>query len=384
MKYMVLYGTFCPKRGKLQYYSVSKAAKMCGMNRKTIIREIKKGHLPAVQRLGRYWIEETDLKNWDERNYNSDLKNAVLAPGQSDPNKLSSHQPDKNKSQTEIQPNSSNTTIEEPGKPAGGGQEKEGATETRKNAEEYLKYWNSYSPVKYLTPDGHLPESTINMVERFMSENNIDLKHGILTIRIFFYLFDNNLLKINRAGITLKEYFKREYYLIFAFPKLTPEEEKELDTALESHEIHCYHCNELTHGDGPLIERKCPKCGMSDEIEIREQAIEESTMKKYPVLKLFYDKYYVYLKRSQAKIRAWEQKEKQEWYREVKENMYQAYAKDEDRNKIMDKVKDRIKDKDEDKLDWSIIADMNSFKREIYDEEYAQEIRKHKLAELAD
>jgi hypothetical protein len=349
----------------MKYYSINEVAEICGMNRKTIMSEIKKGHLVAKRRIGRYWVEETDLKNWDDRYDNSTSKNTVVAPGQPDPIKLSSPQPDISIPQAEIQPNSSNTTIEKSAEPAGIGQEKEGDTETGKNAKIFVKYWNFYSPVKYLTPDGNLPESIINMVERFMSENNIDLKHSLLTIRIFFYLFDNNLLKINRAAITLKQYFKREYHIIFAFPKLSSEEEKELETALASHEIFCYHCEEFTHGDGPPIEHKCSKCGRSDEIETRYQAIEESTMKKYPVLKLFYDKYQVYLKRAQGKIRARQQKESQEWRKEMDKHKYKV------------KVKDKDKDEDEDKLDWSIIADMNDFKKEIYDEQYAQEMIKH-------
>ena len=287
----------------MKYYSINEVAEICGMNRKTITSEIKKGHLVAKRRIGRYWVEETDLKNWDDRNNNSTLKNAVVAPGSSDLSKLSGPRPDDNMPQAEIEPNSANTSAE----PAGSGQEKEDDTETTKNAEKLVEYWNLYSPnPEPVATGGHLHQPIKRKAEKLMVVYNNDLKHCFLSIKIHLYFYEEKSPKA-RKPLTLKQYIDREHHIIFTFPKLTPEEEKELATAMSKKLIQCRHCGQIDDYDGPiesgklfnplgLLEKpQCsnPKCRGYD-LVVSNQPIGPDDIPHH-IAKIFYNKYRSFL-----------------------------------------------------------------------------------------
>jgi hypothetical protein len=336
----------------MKYYSINQVAEICGMNRKTITSEIKKGHLVAKRRIGRYWVEETDLKNWDDRNNISTLKNAVVAPGQPDPNKLSSRQPDKIVPQAEVELNRANTVNEKPGKPVAVDYEEADDSEIIKNAELFVAHWNKFSPTKCYTKDGHLDGLIKDKIEQLMRESNNDLTRNLLSVRIFFYLHYRKLIRGSMA-LPLTDYIKRNYHLIYAYPELTPEQEEDLDRVMEAYEINCLRCKKPTYVPGPREKHECPKCGERKEIEIRLHAVKDDGMETCKALRLFDDKYHALLKRSQKQIQASEREGKKRWIKGM--GLDRRYLKWEE---------------DPNTLDWSIVGDIYDLKNEVYDPEY--------------
>lgn len=339
---------------------------MTKLSERTIWREIKAGRL-VTKRLGNQQrIEETDLLNWINRYTKVASENAVVAPGQHDPNKLSSPQPDKNIPQTEIEPNNANTSKEKSGERAGAGEEKAAATKTTKNAEILVKYWNLYSPIKEpVTLEGHLHEPMKHKVEQFMVENNNDLKSCFTAIRNVLLLYNKNLIK---GKITLKRFIGGDYQTRFAFPKLSSQQEQQLEGVVRYPKIFCYHCKKLYEIFEPTKKDECPICGERDAIDIQYELIITGGMKKYPVLKLFYDKYKVYLEQVQKKVSALQRKYEKDWF--------PARYKFNQKHKVNGLIPDK------NKLGWSIIADMYNIKKEIYGPQYVQKMIKQLPADL--
>jgi excisionase family DNA binding protein len=333
----------------MKYYTIDEVAKIYKLNRKTVRREIEKGHLKAKLVAGRWRIEETNLKNWDDRNNSPTPENATTVSGHSDQDTLSSSQPDTSMPQAEIEPGSADTSEESNDEDAGIEQEKVKDEVTVKNAEKLAENWNLYSPFKEpLTPEGHLLEPMKHKVEKFMVENDNDLKQLVLTIRILFYLYDKNLI---RGKITLKQFIRGDYQVRLGFPKLTPAEDTELEGSVRRCDIWCFSCgrqNEIFNPDGKM---ECPHCNETEAVYRLYPLIVYKGMAKYPVLQIFYKKYGEYLVKSMKKV--WARAKGLE--KQSPPGIHEL------------KTKDFIKgDKT---LDWAIIADIYKMKREVYDQQ---------------
>ncbi len=333
----------------MKYYTIDEVAEIFKLNRKTVRQEIKKGHLKAKLVAGRWRIEETNLKNWDDRNNNSTSKNTDAAPGHSDQDILSSSQPDKSMPQAEIESGSADTSEESYDEDAGIEQEKAKDEVTVKNAEKLAENWNLYSPFKeQLTPEGHLLKPMKHKVEKFMVENNNDLKQLVLTIRILFYLYNKNLIK---SKIILKQFIRGDYHVKLGFPELTTAEDSELEGLVRRHTLWCFSCERDTEIFNPDGKIECPNCGQTEAVYRLYPLIVYKGMAKYPVLQIFYNKYSVYLVKSMKKVWA----RAKELEKPSPPGIHEV------------KFKDYIKgDKT---LDWAIIADIYKMKREVYDQQ---------------
>ena len=345
----------CPRELQMKFYTIAEIAKKCKLSEKTIRREIKANRLHARKIAGQWRITEADYQDWIDR-YQNFIPENTTAPGQFETNPSTNPQPDKSAPQAENEPNLANTDNEKPGKPSASDDEEVDDNETTKNAELYIAHWYKISHNKRHARNGHLEDSIKDKVEQLIRESNNDLKDNLLTVRIFFYLHDQKLIKGNRA-LPLADYIKRNYHLIYTYPQLTEEEEKDLDRAMEAQEIHCRRCDKITRFPRPPEKYACSKCGELKEMDIEHQAIKDDDMGAYPVLKLFTDKYHDILIRSQKQI----QTRKREDYKLVlkKKQMDKRYMKPEENPNT---------------LDWTIVGGMYDMKNEVYDPEYLKSL----------
>jgi hypothetical protein len=333
----------------MKFFTIADIAELCKISKKSVWRAIKANHLHARKVAGQWISDEADLQNFINRYQNFIIEGAVTVPGQIESNQSG-------QSQVEAKPVTVNIDNEKSATPGTVDSEDADITETIKNAELHVAHWNIFSPTKCHNRNVHLYGLVKDKTEKLMFESNNDLKSNLLSVRIFFYLHDQKLIKGIKA-LPLTDYIKRNYHLIYNYPQLTTDEEEDLDQAMKLQVIHCLSCKKLTRTPGPLKKYGCPKCGEPKDIEIEYHAIKDEDMEEYPVLKKFDDQYHDILKRSQKQVQARKREDEMRWIKEMQ--LDKRYLSPEENSNM---------------LDWSIVGDIYDLKNAVYDPEYLKRL----------